>query len=205
MYEDFKKYFNANFISQVSSSFFGVMKNKRICGTCKRSTYTFNNLSFIDFDLEATNKQYPNLQKYSLNDLFACQNTIMVNLGLDKYVMCTQCGSIQPHTELKQFFNLPIDLVIVFNRGENFQYGTPVDHPEKLDLAGQVDYQYGATKYSLYGVIKRIHKEGKEKFISDCKIGEQWNEFDDSKTTVINSPCNRPEGEVIMLFYEIMN
>jgi hypothetical protein len=57
MLHKFVTYFNANINSVISDLFFGFVKTKRICNTCKTGNYSFHNFCFVVFDLSDNQEQ----------------------------------------------------------------------------------------------------------------------------------------------------
>ena len=158
-YENFIIFYNNNFQSIISDNFFGLIKTKRICFNCKKSEYFFNMFNFISFNVKILLSCYQNKNNLNIYDAFDCLNKSFITLDVQKCVNCNNCKTITEHREFKQFFNLPKNLIILFDRGENNKYKTFIDFPENLALNNKYVECFNNNNniiYTLLGIICRI-------------------------------------------------
>ena len=212
-YDNYMIFYNSNFESIISNNFFGLIKTKRICQECNSVDYLFNMFSYIPFNIKILVDKYPQ-KKNDLNlyDAFDCLNTNYVVLNERKCITCETCNIHTKHNEFKQFYNLPKNLIIFFDRGENNQYKDDINFDQKLNLTKYVEcfiHCENNVVYDLLGVIIReiIPND------NDDKIGirEKYISFTLSKNSslYINSENNKEYdlckikkiGKVIGLFY----
>ena len=169
-YNNFMIFYKTNFESIISNNFFGLITTKRICKKCKYETYTFNMLSFVPFNIKILTDYYSGQKNnLNINDAFDCLNTKFVVLDEKKCVTCDICNIHTEHNEFKQFYNLPKNLIIFFDRGENYKYKDFINFEEKLDLTNNVETfarNYVQNKkriiYDLIGIICRAEIENNE-------------------------------------------
>lgn len=198
----FANNFRNNFNSIMSNYFFGMMKTKKICQveSCKIGTYTFNSFCFIKFEFE---KMFQNIsvpQSFNLLDGFNYQKE-HYNV---QNVYCKKCLDKKPHNIFKQFYSMPLMLVISINRGIHNHYNIPVNIIENLDISEYIEFQYSPKKYQLTGVISRIEENGKEHYIcyNQDPMNKKWYFSDGEKVSEIDSFSMIKNELVIMLFYQ---
>ena len=217
-YLNFMIFYTTNFESIISNNFFGLIKTKRICNRCKYETYTFNMLSFIPFNIKILTDYYSGKKNnLNINDAFDCLNTNFVVLDEKKCVTCDMCNIHTEHNEFKQFYNLPKNLIIFFDRGENYKYKNFINFDEKLDLTNNVEtfarnfvQNQKRIIYNLIGIICREEKEYKDK---DDKLvkNEKYYSFSLSNNCYIDMENNnnikyslaqiKKIGMIVGLFY----
>ena len=131
----FKKFYTSNFKSFISDEFFGLIKTKLICKECKNSSYSFKVLSYIPFNVKILEE---NCHKDNLNlyDAFDCLNKNYIELDKKQFIQCKFCKDVMEHREFKQFYNLSKNLVIIFDRGENFSNNKKIEFNEDFLLDG---------------------------------------------------------------------
>ena len=206
--EKYIKFYNKAFDSVISKNFSGIIKTKRICQKCEGRSYNFNIFNFIPINVKILTQKYP--LKYNLNiyDAFDCLNKNNIELGLNEYAQCEKCKTtIQ--IEFKQFYNVPKNLIICFDRGENNKYNkTLINFEDKLIFKKDNDYiefKYGIDLiYNLLGIICRIKttnnsNEAKVKYVSYIKINDFY--IDDEKNEQYKISDIKNKGDVIALFY----
>ena len=212
-YDNFMLFFYTNFDSIISNNFFSLIKTKRICKRCNSSDYLFNMLCFIPFNIKILTHQYP--KKFNLNiyDAFDCLNTKFIVLDEKKYVKCEKCNDYTSHNEFKQFYNLPKNLIIFFDRGENNQYKDFINFDQKLNLSEYVECFKQKNKnviYDLLGII--CIEEIKNNNIDEMRIKEKYISFTlsrndnlymnpDKQKYNLNQIKNIKNVNVIGLFY----
>ena len=202
----FVTYFQANVQSPISDLFFGFVKTKRNCQTCKTGNYSFHNYCFVVFDLTNRNN---NEQFDIINDGFAYEYNNAKDLDPDKpeRVYCERCLTYQKHVEFNRYYMMNHQLIISFIRGTNFKNESSINFNEELDLEPYVDEKKDSPKnYYLVGSINRIiDKNNIEKFIyftRDPDNDNYWHR-DDDLLPLNSAPINeiKNKGQIIMLFY----
>ena len=191
-------YFNQNFNSVISNYFIGFIKTKRICQKCREGIYSFNLFPFIEFDLDICAK-YSNFDNW-----FQEQNNHCLDLSVEHNVVCQKCHCIRAHNEFKQFFSLPPNFIISFNRGEGFRNQNNVNYPLVLDLSQKIEKKDSYSKYNLVGIVKRmIDHKGAEYYISIYLDPNKncWILSDRYNLSPINNPFNHNQGMAMLLFY----
>ena len=204
MLHKFVTYFNANINSVISDYFFGFVKTKRICNTCKTGNYSFHNFCFVVFDLSDNQEQ-----KFELiNDGFEYQYNYCKELAPDKpeRVYCERCLTYQLHNEFNRYYSMSCHLIISFIRGNNFQNNTNVIFEENIDLTEFIDEKNASPcKFLLVGAINRYSNNGNEEFIYWARDPTQRNvwHLNNGITQQLNNPVNEimSRGQVILLFY----
>ena len=168
-YINFLIFYTSNFESIISNNFYSLIKTKRICRQCNYETYLFNMLSFIPFNIKILTDYYLGNQNLNINDAFNCLNTNYIVLDNKKCVTCKKCNTHTEHNEFKQFYNLSKNLIIFFDRGDNYKYNNFINFEEKLDLTNNVEafsLAFSQNKkriiYDLIGIICREEIQNKD-------------------------------------------
>ena len=208
MLQKFVNYFNSNVRSPISDLFFGFLKTKRNCQTCRTGYYSFSNYCFVVFDISKfdSNKVFD-----IINDGFTPQYKIPKPIEPDQpeRAYCDRCLSFQRHLEFNRYFMMNHLLVISFIRGNNYKNSSKINLSDHLDLEKYVDEKKTSpSKYNLVGCIIRVFKQNEEMFEYYAKDPEHdyWLKSD----KIINQK-NAPiqeitkEGQIIMLFYNNTN
>ena len=109
------------------------------------------------------------------------------------------------HKESKKFFMFPLQLVLGFDRGNDFENKIKINYPEKLDLS-RVPKQNDKNcpkMFDLFGIIKRCDIGVKEHYISLIlnSNGNSWYLFDNEKMAKLGHLFDHKDGDVLMLFY----
>ena len=102
------------------------------------------------------------------------------------------------------FYLFPYQLVLAFDRGNDYENKIKINYPEKLDLSNiPKDKKYSPRGFDLVGVIKRCDIGSKEHYISLILNSEEksWYLYDNEKAKKISSQSEHKDGDVIMLFY----
>ena len=204
MLHKFVSYFNANIKSIISDLFFGFVKTKRICNTCKTGNYSFHNFCFVVFDLSDNEKQNFEI----IEDGFRYQFNYAKELAPDKpeRVYCERCLTYQLHHEFNRYYMMNHQLIISFIRGNNFQNNTNVTFQENINLSEFIDESnLSPCTYYLVGAINRYSNNGNEEFIYWARDPVQKNiwRLNNGNFQQLNNPVNEimSKGQVILLFY----
>jgi hypothetical protein len=149
---------------------------------------------------------YQNLMdKLNILHCFTMQNDTLVNMSnFSRY--CRNCQSNPEHSERKQFYTFPRNLIICLDRGADCENKTKVYFNEILDLTGRYDNPKSFSYYMLKGIVKRMDIDNKEHYISIYYDFNQksWIVRDDSQIQKINSPFEHKQGFEVIIFYEAL-
>ena len=203
----FVNYFNSNIKSPISDLFFGFIKTKQICQTCKCGYYSFSNYCFVVFDIS---KNDNNKEFDLVKDGFEFQhyNPKTIEPDHPHPIYCDNCLSYQKHYEFNRYYIMNHQMVISFIRGNNYRNTTNIKLYEELNLEKFVEEKNASpTKYSLVGCI--IRKQQQEEFEFYARDPENKNIWHKSNERLIqnNAPIEdmKKEGQIIMLFYNNKN
>jgi hypothetical protein len=164
-YESYKKNYTSSLESIISQEFYGLIKIKHICKNCQKykleNNYSFIALPYIPFDVKILSKMTHDKKDLNLYDAFNCLNFNIMEVKENKYIQCKKCKELSDYNELKQFYNLSKNLVIIIDRGETNIHKTFVDFPEDLYLDGYFveAFKNKTVKYNLISIICMIEEE----------------------------------------------
>ena len=185
------------FNSFVSRDFMGYMKLTNICSECELKTFSFNSYFFVTFDLEKILKQN-NISMVDVENCFGLQNQKKMN----QLVYCSKCLNRTNQFCFKQFYSLPNILVISIQRGITYNYKTPVNVKENLDLTECAEFKFCKKKFNLTGLIGRYLNNGIERFFSVVKFNQLWLYCEGTNINQINNLSEaNSKGDILMLFY----
>ena len=155
-YKEFKEFYQKNFKSFISENFLGVLKIKRTCSN-SHDSYSFNHFHFISFNCELLAKNY---KKNIINvyECFNCLNRITINLDFNKFIVCEKCNSnsYSKFMESKTFYEVPNNLIIMFDRGENNQNNLLIYFEERIKFEDWNVENNLKKEYYLVGAINEI-------------------------------------------------
>lgn len=201
----FDKFFE-NFDSPIIKNFKGLMKQTNKCFTCGVETYSFSSYFYVNFNLKNI-LNILNQKSFNILDLDATFK--MDNKFTDNF-FCSKCYKKTEHKCTKQFYSYPNLLIIYIQRGT-----IPLDQFEvciKKNLEVNNLLKKELKKYNLVGLINKIEKDKKEKYISNFYFNNSWYSCERySSVKKIESPYETYEkikvnGDIIeedtvMLFY----
>ena len=199
MHLKFKNYSDDNINSEISNLFFGCVKTKVNCQTCKTGNYSFSNFCFVFFDLSSReqNKDFDLLE-----DGFAFQYNHAKYLEPDQpdRVYCPRCLTYQKHAEFNRYFNMNHQLIICFIRGNECKNQSRVKFNDYIDLSPYLDVT-DISKFHLVGFITRSNNNQFDYYSKDPKL-DKWHQG--------NRLIERPniqsiKDQIIMLFYNDIN
>jgi hypothetical protein len=206
-YNCYKKFYVNNFKSIISDEFFGLIKTKSICKKCKNAAYSFKVLCYIPFNIKILAQNYENKENINLYEAFDCLNQNYIELDKKQYIQCENCKTSIEHIELKQFYNLSKNLVIIFDRGEHYTYNNFIDFPEifTLDCNYVECFKNIKVNYTLISIISRFEveqnnkKRTREIFRYFTRQGS--NCYNDGQGQIFNLETIKKNGTIIALFY----
>ena len=210
-------YFKDNISSPISDLFFGCLKTKRNCQTCKTGNYSFSTFCFVIFDLTKNNSEEFDLIENGFKYQHNTPKTLNPN-GTEK-IFCKRCLTYQEHLEFNRYYLMNRQLIIGFIRGNNYQNNTKINFEENLDLEKYLEEKnLSPKKYNLVGSINMINTNGKEEFVYFCRDlanSANWhttnNQSGNNSDIVVNYSNNniindiRNNGKVILLFYNTVD
>ena len=193
---NFNKKFSLKFNSDIIKKFSGLIKTSKFCKDCEIKTYSFSAYFFITIDLEQILKE-----KQLIN--LDIQNYFEKNKNqkrIEKY--CKKCLKRNIHAYFNQFYTIPDLLIISIQRGNNYQYKTPVVIKNELNAKNFVESS-GNKKYKLNGIVG--YNNGN--FFSIINNEQEWIRYNgtDYNGIKIESPkIDDTKEEVTLLFYEVI-
>ena len=201
----FVTYFQSNVHSPISDLFFGFMKIKRNCATCKTGNYSFHNFCFVVFDLSQKNNDivFDLIEDGFKHDHFEGK---VLDPDKPEKVYCERCLTYQTHHEFNRYYMMNHQLVISFIRGNDFKNKSNIKFDEKMNLEDFIDAKKDSPKnYYLVGCIKRIIDNGNERFVYFARDPDNFNVWiiDDKVNNCNQAPIDmmRMDGQIIMLLY----
>ena len=200
MLHKFKTYYNENINSKISDFFFGFVKTKRNCQTCRTGNYSFSNFCFVFFDLSENNNKNFDIVKNGFE--FQFNDKKILESDSPERVYCERCMTYQNHVEFNRYYMMNHLLIICFIRGNEYKDKSKVIFGETLDLSPVVDMKNNApTKYELVGCITRDN-DSKFQYYSKIPKSNEWI----SRDKKIEKPnFGQLNEQVIMLFYNDIN
>ena len=205
MMDKFLRYFSENFNSWISNLFFGMMKEKKTCNTCSVSSYNFGCFCLLTFDLNELCQNMDQKNGIKLEELFEKMKTRNKLYTMDDHIYCDRCLSYQMHTQIKQLFTMPLELIISFDRGINCMNKIIINFPFLLDATNFVESSFSKKKFNLVGSINRVDNNftGKEHYISFTKdlSSENWFYSEDERVSKVDRKLAQTYGIPILLFY----
>ena len=211
MWNKFIVKYNSKVNSLISDLFFGFVKTKIICQTCRKPYYSFSNYFYIIFDLsDRDSKRDFDLIKDGFEIQFNKKRLILPD-GPDR-TYCDSCCSYQAFKEYNRYYMLRSNLIIIFNRGSNYKNKSKIIFDEKMNLEPFIEEGIDSHKnFFLVGCINRVGEMGKdERYSSYYRDPENTNYWhcdeylDYSNVSIpIISEINKTQKkeQIIMLFY----
>ncbi len=211
MWNKFIVKYNSKVNSLISDLFFGFVKTKIICQTCRKGYYSFSNYFYIIFDLsDRDSKRDFDLIKNGFEIQFNKKRLILPD-GPDR-TYCDSCCSYQAFKEYNRYYMLRSNLIIIFNRGSNYKNKSKIIFDEKINLEPFIEEGIDSHKnFFLVGCINRVGEMGKdERYSSYYRDPENTNYWhcdeylDYSNVSIpIISEINKTQKkeQIIMLFY----
>jgi len=205
MLEKFRNYYHANINSIIAELFFGVLKTKRNCQTCKTGNYSFSNFCLVFFDLSSKENKEFNL----IIDGFNYQHNYGKVLEPDQSdrVLCERCLTYQKHLEFNRYYEMNHQLIICFIRGNKYKNESVINYPEYLDLTNYIEETNNnlPSKYYLVGCIFRTKNNKFSYFSRDPDENNSWH-IDQKVEKLQHQPnINQKNDQIIMLFYNNIN
>ena len=203
-YKEFKESYQKNFKSFISDNFLGVLKIERTCSK-KHDSYSFKHFYYLSFNCEFLAKYY-NKNIINVDEAFNCLNQSKISIDTNEFITCEKCNSYCKFDESKTFYEVPNNLIIMFDRGENNENDLLIYFEERIKFENWNVENNLKKEFYLVGTINEIQDiNGKKKYISFIKKNNNWvccdinNEnYDD---IINNFSMIRRTGKIISLFY----
>ena len=167
----------------------------------KNPTYKFEKILYLSFNLR---KEELNKEKLSIQN---CLVKMRQELVQTKNEYCEQCEQYCKIIHNHKFSICPKILLVMLNYEDEPDY-IDSNLEEKLDITNFT--KTGNEKniqnqiYNLYGIIYKIGKNYKNKYVASCRnsAGGNWYRFDDENIQIVQGINNITNHELpIMLFY----
>ena len=205
--------FTKNNNSLISKNFYGLIKHKIICQTCKTEKYKFELYTYLNFNLsqiknffskeDKQNKQ-KNKLTLKLEDCFDYYNKPEYLVG-DEGLYCKKCKEKTNTTVLKSIYSSHPIIPIIFERDINDKLNKDkIDFPEEIDLSKYIEYKNSSKHFYLCGVVTNFgYSNNFGKFEAFCRIEKDgnWFNFSDEKVSESNWDDIHNNGIHYILFY----
>ena len=202
--KQFLRSYNKSTLSLISRNFISIIKIKKICKNpgCDHIDYSFSKFNFIPFNVDILVNKYKKINNLHLKDGFKCLLNDKIILDKDKFIHCSKCKDFTIHEESKKFYHTSKDLIIIFDRGEDFSNKTFIDFDEQLELNKTEVERYDQVKYNLVSILVKVEtpKERKE-FVCYMSSGNGNWVSNINKENSMSLDEVKKSGIIIALFY----
>ena len=154
----FEKYimsYSKKLYSVISRNFFNMIKVRRECSICHHVGYSFSMLHFIPFNVKILTKKYHKTDNWNIKDGFKYLLKDNVFLSKNKGIFCQKCKDFTIHKESKNFYHTAKNLIIIFDREENFSNKEFINFDELLILDKAEAERYIEVRYRLVAVLQK--------------------------------------------------
>ena len=193
-------YYNRKILSFISRNFFSVIRTKRECLNmgCRNQNCYFSMLYFIPFNVEILSQKLKT-KNLSFQKAIECLLNDNIILSEEKNIKCNNCNNITAHKESKKFYHSARNLMIIFDRGENFDNKQFINFDEQLFLSSKEVERYNVVKYTLMGIISKIDNEYVSFILNENNKWTSSRGIDNGIVFGFNDV--KQKGIVISLFY----
>ena len=186
--------YNKKILSFISKNFFSFIKTVRTCYGCRNSKCSFSKLYFIPINVNILIQKNNNLIDINIKNGIECLKNTMANIDIKKGKKCKICNKVSQFQETKSFYHTAKNLIILLDRGENFENKTFINFDENLYLNQSEIERYNHLYYQLTGIIEKVGEE----YISFVKKNNIWTS---NKGEQFNFENVKKVGLVVALFY----
>ena len=186
--------YNKKILSFISKNFFSFIKTVRTCYGCRNSKCSFSKLYFIPINVSILIQKNNNLIDINIKNGIECLKNTMANIDIKKGKKCKICNKVSQFQETKSFYHTAKNLIILLDRGENFENKTFINFDENLYLNQSEIERYNHLYYQLTGIIEKVGEE----YISFVKKNNIWTS---NKGGQFNFENVKKVGLVVALFY----
>lgn len=191
--------------SLISLNFCNVMKTKKQCLGCGKIVFSFSMFHFIPFNVDILFKKMQNNNNYlKLKNFFIYLCNDYKILDEKKKIYCNDCQKFTMFMESKKFYHTSKNLIIMFDRGQNYQNKQFINFDEDLILDRNDVERYEMVKYKLVGIIAKEENENNNgeyiAFTLKKYHNNQWISNKD-KNDIISLEEVKKRGTILALFY----
>ena len=202
IFNQFLNSYNKKLLSLISRNFFNSIKIKKECKNCKSVGYSFSMFNFIPFNVDILINKCQKKDNFHLKDGFDCLLNDRIELNKTKRIFCNKCNDFTDHYESKTFYHTAKDLIIIFDRGENFSNKTFINFDEQLVLNQKEVERYNEVRYDLASVLVKLeNNKEKEEFVSFMNYGNSNWVSNKNRQNPIKLDDVKKSGIIIALFY----
>ena len=210
MWNKYINEFNATVNSPISDLFFGFVKRKILCQTCRTGYYSFYHYLYIIFDLS---NRSSDLDFNLIEDGFKAKhnNYQVINEDGSNKISCERCLTYQSFKEFNRYYMLKDQLIICFIRGNNYKNKSKIIFDEKLNLKDYIEpdinspqnfYLVGSIIKSNNGQFVSYSRNAYNEYYWHCPNGRQVTDVENKNYSPIKDIQKEEEnGQIIMLFY----
>ena len=203
--------FNAKKHSPISDLFFGFVKRKLLCQTCKSGFYSFYPYMFIIFDL-SERKNIDNFDLIENGFKEKHNNYQKIDKNGPNKMICDRCQLYQDYKEFNRYYMLKDNLIIYFNRGNNFTNKSKIEFTPVINLKDYIEPDINSPYvFNLVGSVIRTIEDNNEKFYSYSKDPDNaiWHipkgghdYYNKELKNYAPNIKNDENSQIIMLFYK---
>ena len=204
IFNSFLNAYNKKLLSLISRNFFNIIKIKKECKNpgCNNVGYSFSMFNFIPFNVDILTNQCQKKDNLHLKDGFNCLLNDSINLDKSKGIFCNICKDYTVHHETKTFYHTAKDLVIIFDRGEDFSNKTFINFDEQLVLNQKEVERYKEVSYNLVSVLIKLEtNKGNDEFVCFMNYGNNNWVSNKNKQNSVNLDEVKKSGIIAALFY----
>jgi len=204
IFNSFLNAYNKKLLSLISRNFFNIIKIKKECKNpgCNNVGYSFSMFNFIPFNVDILTHQSQKKDNLHLKDGFNCLLNDSINLDKSKGIFCNICKDYTVHHETKTFYHTAKDLVIIFDRGEDFSNKTFINFDEQLVLNQKEVERYKEVSYNLVSVLVKLEtNKGNDEFVCFMNYGNNNWVSNKNKQNSVNLDEVKKSGIIAALFY----
>jgi hypothetical protein len=110
---------------------------------------------FIPFNVKILTKKFHKKDNWHIKDGFKYLLNDNILLTKKKAIFCNRCQDFTNHKESKQFYHTAKNLIIIFDREENFSNKEFINFDELLILNKTEAERYFEIKYKLVAVLQK--------------------------------------------------
>ena len=204
MLNKFKSYVKENINSIISSSFYGIIKFKKICPQCKNGFYSFSNLFCAAFDL-TKNSSNSNKNINNLNNNYFDLEKAFTTKKRESKLVCEVCLTEQTFVEFEDYYEMARHLVICFYRGFKYASDKRINFNKVMKIIENQGLEEKKTvEFELIGSVNRVVNNGEEEFICFYKDLDKPYRWHSKNNEQDGCPLDEIQktGQIIMLFYD---
>ena len=185
--------YNEKFSSYISRNFLTFIRTTSFCEECSNSTINFSWIYFFNI----STRQYSKASKINIDKCLS-------NKGSKVIKQCDYCEMETSHREEKNIYKPARNLIIILDRGKNYDDKTFIDFDEELTINNEYYNLRGnkEVKYQLKGIISKKNEYNSYRFF--IKKDNIWKSSSINDFISLNIIKNNG-GLIISLFYEIEN